>query len=274
MKPSPWAIEVVKAFEGFYAKPYYCPAGVLTQGYGHTAAAGAPPLGGEWTKDYATQVLRVTITSRYAAPVEKALKRKPTQAQFDAMTSLAYNIGLGWEGPTKPKGARAGFRQSSVLRCFNAGDDAGAVKAFAMWTKGGGKVLPGLVRRRAAEALMYQGIKDLDFDGRRDPDEPVYGPMAQEVSGETGAIKPAPSAGHEPFNPPAPAEIPPARPPSPIPAPPDVEPIEPTSAAPKPTPAPSNARAVGLAAIILGIGAAGASAWHHITAFVSWIFGG
>lgn len=169
MTVSPFGLELVKAFEGYFAKPYRCPAGVLTQGYGHTAAAGAPALGGVWSKDYASNVLAQTLERRYAAPVRKLLKRAPTQAQFDAMVSLAYNIGVG------------AFTRSTVLRCFNRGDDKGAAAAFSAWNKGGGRVLSGLVRRRASEALVYQGVQDVDFDGMSAPDEPVYGFMAQRV---------------------------------------------------------------------------------------------
>lgn len=169
MTVSPFGLDLVKAFEGYFAKPYRCPAGVLTQGYGHTAAAGAPALGGIWSKDYASNVLAQPLERRYAAPVRKLLKREPSQAQFDAMVSLAYNIGVG------------AFARSTVLRCFNRGDDKGAASAFSAWNKGGGRVLPGLVRRRASEALVYQGIQDLDFDGKHDHDEPVYGFMAQRI---------------------------------------------------------------------------------------------
>jgi lysozyme len=212
MNVSDFGLELIKAFEGFFAKPYRCPAGVLTQGYGHTAAAGPPALGGAWSKDYATRVLARTVADRYAAPVYALLNRKPTQAQFDAMVSLAYNIGVG------------AFSRSSVLRWFNLGHDKRAADAFGMWTKGGGKVLPGLVRRRASEALVYQGVKDLDFDGKRDSDEPVYGPMAQAV--EPDDTSPAPSPPAPPPSPPAPA----AEPAQPIP----VLPEPPPAAKPAP----------------------------------------
>lgn len=167
MQISSFGLDLIKAFEGFFAKPYRCPAGVLTQGYGHTAAAGAPALGGVWTRERATQVLRDDV-ARFCAQIDPLLTRKPTQAQYDAMISLAYNIG--------PKA----FAGSSVLRGFNGGDDKRAVAAFAMWSKAGGKVLPGLVRRRASEALAYQGVRDLDFDGK--PDAPVFGRMPQAVA--------------------------------------------------------------------------------------------
>lgn len=217
---SDFGLDLIKAFEGFFAKPYYCPAGVLTQGYGHTTAAGPPALGGVWTKDYATQVLARTVAERYAAPVERLLTRKPTQAQFDAMVSLAYNIGVG------------AFSRSSVLRWFNVGHDARAAAAFGMWTRGGGKVLPGLVRRRASEALVYQGIKDLDFDGKRDSSEPVYGPMPQAVEPDDTKSPEKPAGGPAPS--PAPSAPPPLPPSPPAPA---AEPERPIPVLPEPPPA-------------------------------------
>lgn len=77
-----------------------------------------------------------------------------TQAQFDAMVSLAYNIGLG------------NFRTSTVLRKHNAGDFQGAADAFPMWNKAGGRVMKGLQRRRAAERQVYLGATASDAIAR------------------------------------------------------------------------------------------------------------
>ena len=82
--------------------------------------------------------------AQFAQGVTKAIGSAPTtQHQFDAMVSLAYNIGVG------------AFSKSTVLKRHIAKDYKGAAEAFAMWNKGGGKVLPGLVKRRAAEADLY-----------------------------------------------------------------------------------------------------------------------
>lgn len=81
--------------------------------------------------------------SRYAADVARALGMAPaTQAQFDAMVSFHYNTGAI---------ARATLTQKHI-----AGDYQGAAREFARWNKAGGRVLKGLVRRRAAEAELYQ----------------------------------------------------------------------------------------------------------------------
>jgi GH24 family phage-related lysozyme (muramidase) len=76
--------------------------------------------------------------------VAAAIGDAPTsQHQFDAMVSFAYNVGL------------ANFRSSTLLKKHKAGDFAGAAAEFARWNKAAGKILPGLTRRRAAEAALY-----------------------------------------------------------------------------------------------------------------------
>ena len=169
MEISAFGLSVIEAFEGFFPKPYYCPAGVLTQGYGHTAAAGGKKIGGIWSRSDARRVLRDDLSRKYEPGVRALLKREPTQAQYDSMVSFAFNCGV------------QGFAGSSVLKFFNRGKDAQAAAAFALWVKGGGKTLPGLVRRRGSEALMYQGIQDTNYDGRRQSAEPIYGVMPQAV---------------------------------------------------------------------------------------------
>jgi hypothetical protein len=62
--------------------------------------------------------------------------------------SLAYNIGMGWKGKVKPKGAKDGLRQSTVLRQHNAGNFDAAANAFGLWNKVNGKVVKGLTTRR------------------------------------------------------------------------------------------------------------------------------
>jgi len=88
--------------------------------------------------------------------------------QFDALVSFCYNCGEG------------NLSRSTLLKKVNAGDHVGAAKEFHKWNKGGGKVLPGLTRRRASESLLYQGIPDLDYDGKADP-QPPKEPMPQAV---------------------------------------------------------------------------------------------
>ena len=81
---------------------------------------------------------------RFAANVEALIKVDVGDNQFGALVSLAYNIGVG------------AFSKSSVLRFVNKKQFNDAADAFALWNKGGGKVLPGLVSRRAAEVSLFQ----------------------------------------------------------------------------------------------------------------------
>lgn len=185
MNISDFGVKLIEAFEGYRAKVYKDAVGVATQGYGHTAAAGGRPLGGSWTREEAREVLRADLNRIYVPAVRKLVKRKLTQGQFDALVSFCFNCGTG---------ALAG---SSILRHTNNGDFDQAAGAFALWVKGtvnGRKVtLPGLVRRRAAEALAFQGVQDLNFDGRRDKDEPVYGTPARTVEVAREKIGPEPT---------------------------------------------------------------------------------
>ncbi len=130
---------LVAEFEGFRGRAYQCPAGVWTIGYGFTK--GVQP-GDVITREQADARLDAEL-AEFAEGVHRLLTRPATPNAFGAMVSLAFNIGL------------AAFARSTVLRLHNAGDATGAARAFALWNKAGGRVLPGLVRRRAAEAALY-----------------------------------------------------------------------------------------------------------------------
>ena len=144
MKTSPAGLALIKEFEGCRLTAYKCPAGVLTIGYGHTSAAGSPPVtSGQRITQAEADAILIRDLAKYEAPVLRLVKVPMTQGQFDALVSLCYNIGAG------------NLAKSSVVRLLNAGDVRGATGAFAAWNKGGGKVLPGLVRRRKAEAALF-----------------------------------------------------------------------------------------------------------------------
>ena len=111
-----------------------------TIGWGSTGLDIKPGL--VWTQQQCDDRLDQDITS-FAARVTDAIGAAPTsQHQFDAMVSFAYNVGIG------------NLASSTLLKRHKAGDFAGAQQQFAMWNKAAGKILPGLVRRRAAEAGM------------------------------------------------------------------------------------------------------------------------
>lgn len=138
-------LELVKSFEGLFLDAYYCPANVLTIGYGHTGKDVAP--GQRITEAEAVALLARDLEEAERG-VRARLKRPPNENQLAACTSLAFNVGV------------AGFAKSSVARLHDAGDFAGAARAFLLWNKATGadgklKELKGLTRRRAAEADLY-----------------------------------------------------------------------------------------------------------------------
>lgn len=164
MKISRVGIDLIKRWEGCRLKAYRCSAGVLTIGYGHTSAAGAPKVveGMVITQQTADDIL-VHDLVKYEAAVQKALTRSPNQHQFDACVSLCFNIGPG------------AFAKSSVARRFNDGNVQGAADAFLFWNKAAGRVLPGLEKRRADERQMFLRpvIKPVEPPAVVKHDEPV-----------------------------------------------------------------------------------------------------
>ena len=110
-----------------------------TIGWGHTK--GVKP-GNQITQQQAEQFLSEDLAV-FELTVNSAIKRPMTQNQFDAMVSLAFNIG------------GTAFAGSTLVRKFNTGDAKGAADEFPKWKNSGGKVMPGLVKRRAAEREMF-----------------------------------------------------------------------------------------------------------------------
>jgi lysozyme len=137
-------LALIREFEGFRSSAYRCPAGILTIGYGHTSAAGPPEVkpGMRLSREEAEQVLAGDV-GRTAGEVKDLLVRELTAPQFSALVSFAFNVGIG------------AFARSSVLKSANAGQFGSVPQKLLLWTKGGGRVLPGLVRRRNAEAALF-----------------------------------------------------------------------------------------------------------------------
>jgi len=186
MKTNRAGIELIKEFEGLRLTAYKCPAGVWTIGYGHTTSAGPPAVksGMKITGEQASEIL-VTDLVTYEAAVMKALTRSPTENQFSAMVSLCYNIGAG------------AFTSSTVVKRFNSGDAEGAAAAFRMWKKGGGKVLPGLVRRREAEIALFNAASNHIADAGKKAAVTVETTPAPAVK-DSPAPAPAPAAAPAP----------------------------------------------------------------------------
>ena len=112
-----------------------------TVGWGATGAGIAP--GTVWTQQECDARLEADL-ERYAADVARAIGDSPTtQSQFDAMVSFHYNTGA--------------IARATLTKKHCVGDFEGAAAEFARWNKAGGRVLKGLVRRRAEEARLYRG---------------------------------------------------------------------------------------------------------------------
>lgn len=143
MKPSQSCLDLVKSFEGFRANAYLCPAGVPTVGYGHTEYV---TMGDTVTEAEACDLLREDIQTA-ADAVDDLVDVELTQGQYDALCSFVYNVG------------REAFKNSTLLRMLNQGRAAKDIgPQFDRWTKAGGHVQPGLIRRRAAERMMFEGV--------------------------------------------------------------------------------------------------------------------
>lgn len=147
LKPSQKCIDLIHSFESFQAKAYKDPGSKdglpITIGWGSTSDVSGRPikLGDVWTKTQADVKFAQDLESfgrQVLAAAETA-----TQGQYDAMVSFAYNVGI------------SAFRSSTLLKKHKAGDFKGAQAEFARWNKNDGKVMAGLVRRRAAEAALY-----------------------------------------------------------------------------------------------------------------------
>ena len=139
MRTSRKGIEFIKAHEGLRLDAYLCPAGVPTIGYGHTYNV---KMGDRITEEQAERfligdlIVAETEVNRYGFDL--------TQNQFDALVSFVYNIGAG------------NFRSSTLLKRLKANpNDPDIANQFKRWVYGGGKVLPGLVRRRNEESKLY-----------------------------------------------------------------------------------------------------------------------
>lgn len=152
---SPAGIALMHHFESCKLKSYPDPGSKdgkpWTIGWGATGAGIGP--GVEWTQEQADARFAADL-AKFEDGVTRLIGDAPTtQAQFDALVSIAYNIGLDEDADTIAEG----LGDSTLLRKHKAGDYVGAAKAFASWRFNDGREMKGLVRRRAAEAKLYRG---------------------------------------------------------------------------------------------------------------------
>ncbi len=166
MKLSKAGEDLMHKYEGFRSRPYLCPAHIWTIGYGHVLyqeqirlpvvrveGKVTPmirkeyPLKPEdnrvWTKTEIDELFRTDVGTFERGVLRLVPGVVGRQGSFDALVSISYNFGLG------------NLQRSTIRMRANRGDWEGAADAFRVWTKGGGKVLPGLVKRREAEIALF-----------------------------------------------------------------------------------------------------------------------
>tara|TARA_B100001094_G_scaffold328721_1_gene389773 strand:+ start:1320 stop:1757 length:438 start_codon:yes stop_codon:yes gene_type:complete len=141
MKISQNGLELIKHFEGCELEAYKCAAGVWTIGYGHIKTA---VEGMTISQSYADELLDGEIVE-YEDYVNAAVTAPLSQDQFDALVSWTFNLGNG------------NLNASTMLKVLNRGEYEEVPAQMKRWNKAGGKVLEGLIRRREAEANLFEG---------------------------------------------------------------------------------------------------------------------
>ncbi len=136
-------LALIRRFEGLRLKAYICPAGVPTIGYGSTGPD--VKLGMLWTRDQA-EAKMIQDAAKYIAATRRLCPRLEGD-NLCAIADFAYNLGA-----TRLAG-------STLRKRLNAGDIDGARRELRRWVRGGGRVLPGLVLRREAEAALLSASK-------------------------------------------------------------------------------------------------------------------
>lgn len=141
------ATTLVEPFEGFRATPYRDVAGIWTIGFGSTRDAAGTPVC-ETTAPVTRDAALALVERDLGAALTQVRAHVTVALNADQQAALAdfvYNLGAG------------NFTASTLLRLLNAGDYAGAAAQFPRWDHAGGVVLAGLLRRREAEAALFDG---------------------------------------------------------------------------------------------------------------------
>ena len=147
MKVSNKAIKLIKHHEGVRNKPYKCPAGLWTVGVGHLIGDGKT-LPKEWNKTFTNEEIDGILKhdlNRFELGVSKMLPNvRLRQCEFDSLVCFAFNLGLGT------------FQRSTIRQALIRGDKEAAMESLMKYCRAGGKVLKGLLNRRADERKMFE----------------------------------------------------------------------------------------------------------------------
>ena len=141
MKISQEGLSLIKRFEGCRLESYKCSANVLTIGYGHTSGVKETDT---ITQDEADKLLQEDV-EQFEKYVDDYVTVKLGQSQFDALVAWTFNLGPG------------NLRESTMLKVLNNGDYESVPREMKRWNKAAGKTLDGLIRRRLAESLLFEG---------------------------------------------------------------------------------------------------------------------
>tara|TARA_X000001382_G_scaffold14966_2_gene9619 strand:+ start:2880 stop:3323 length:444 start_codon:yes stop_codon:yes gene_type:complete len=145
MRINKTGLDLIKTFEGFRSKPYFCSAMVATIGFGSTWSFDGSRVTlshRSITKDEAEELLLREIRKSEKA-VDRLIKVELNENEHSALQSFVYNLGSGR------------LQSSTLRRKINRGDFEGAADEFPKWRRAGGKILKGLVLRRAAERKLF-----------------------------------------------------------------------------------------------------------------------
>jgi lysozyme len=165
MKLSQAGADLMHRYEGCRNRPYLCPAHIWTIGYGHVLYQAQirlpmvkkegesvqirkeyPLVEGDnrvWSKEEINALFATDVSSFERGVLRLVPGVAGRQGVFDALVSFAFNAGLG------------NLQRSQIRIRANRGDWEGAAESLMDWTKGGGRVLPGLVKRREAEKALF-----------------------------------------------------------------------------------------------------------------------
>ena len=150
MKCNQAGIDLICEFEGFFSKPYLCPANVPTIGYGTTiypdgkkVSLTDPPISKEEAKEYLAHDLKKEEDNLNKFINDFGLTLN--ENQFSALISFAYNLGFG----------KIASQSSTVNRGLRSGDHALTCHGMSLYNRAAGKVMRGLERRRKAEIDLY-----------------------------------------------------------------------------------------------------------------------
>jgi lysozyme len=141
MKISDEGLALIKHFEGCRLEAYLCPAGVWTIGYGHTRSVRDSDV----IDQEAAEAFLIEDLEEFEGYVNSMTEVALRQHEFDALVAWVFNLGPG------------NFKESTLLNRINYGPISDVPSQIKRWNKAGGKVLEGLVKRRAAEAALWEG---------------------------------------------------------------------------------------------------------------------